>query len=488
MRLKAKFSNWFAGKAIVILNEASAAKINAHVGDRVLISSKSGDAVAVMDISNQLVDDSHVILSQEIIPELNISKGQFVDVEVAKNPKMSYIINKKLDGKSLSEREIFLIVNSIVKNELSEIEIAFFISAVYKSGMSLDEIGYFTKAIFNTGDKLSINGKYIVDKHCIGGLAGNRTTPIIVSICSSEGLIFPKNSSRAITSAAGTADVMETICKVDFNEKEIKQIVKKTGACLVWGGSLGFAPADDKIISVERMINIDPEPNLIASIISKKLAAGSKYILIDIPFGVHAKVSKKQGLALKRKFETLGRRFNLKLKCVLTPGNEPIGNGIGPALEIRDVISVLNGDGPQDLRDKSLFLSGEIFELAGKCKKGEGKIMARQALDSGRAFNQFSKIVEAQHGKIQKVPLGKFSRTIKSSKNGKIASINNKDINLIARISGCPKDKRAGIYLHVHVGYKVKKFQPLLTIYSQSLSKLNQAVEFYKEHETIKFG
>ena len=289
------------------------------------------------------------------------------------------------------------IISDIVTNSLSEAEIALFVSAMYKEGMNMKETIYLIKAILKSGKslKLKLKNKKIADKHSIGGIPGNRTTPLIVSICAASGLVIPKSSSRAITTAAGTADVVETIAKVEFSMKELEKIVKKVGACLIWGGSLEIVPADEKIISIEKMLNIDPEAQLLASIMSKKLALGAKYILIDIPYGKTAKVTKKKALDLKKKFEYLGKHFKKKLKVVLTKGGQPIGNGIGPVLEMKDILKILkhSEDRPLDLENKSVFLAGCLLEMTGKADKGKGIVLAKQILGSGKAFEKFKEII-----------------------------------------------------------------------------------------------
>ena len=359
---------------------------------------------------------------------------------------------------------------------------------MYEQGMTQKETIYLIKAILKTGNILSLNKKLIVDKHCIGGIPGNRTTPLVVSICAAAGLIFPKNSSRAITSAAGTADVIETIAKVDFTIEEIKKIVKKTGACMVWGGALGLVPADSKIIQIEKALKLDPEAQLLASIISKKLAVGSNYILIDIPYGKTAKVNKLKALRLKRKFESLGRYFHKRIKVILTNGSKPIGRGIGPNLEMTDVINILDQKktGPLDLQEKSIFLSGEILEMVGKAKKGEGQKMAREILVSGQAFKKFKQIIKAQQGKIVNLPKAKFKKEILARRNLRVLSMDNKKINELARIAGCPKDHAAGLYLNAKPGEKVEKGKPLITIYAESKSRLNQAIIYYKNQKPIR--
>jgi thymidine phosphorylase len=249
-----------------------------------------------------------------------------------------------------------------------------------------------------------------------------------------------------------------------------------------------MVPADAKIIKIEKMLEIDPEAQLLASIMSKKLAVSSKYILIDIPYGKTAKVDKKEALRLKRKFEYLGKYFKKKLKVVLTDGSQPIGNGIGPALELIDIIKILNPRqrGPKDLEKKSVFLAGEILEMTKKAKKGEGINMAREILYSGKAYEKFKEIIKAQRGDLKKIRTSRLKKDILSRKTGKISEIHNKKINALARIVGCPINKFSGLYLHCHRGEKIKKGEKILTIYSDSESKLNEALEFYKSQKPIK--
>ena len=385
-----------------------------------------------------------------------------------------------MKGKILSRYEINEIIRDVANNSLSEPEIALFISAMYEKGMNMKEVIYLIEAILKTGEILKLKGRYIVDKHSVGGVPGNCITPIIVPICAAAGLIVPKNSSRAITSPAGTADVIETVADVEFNIKELKKIIKKTGACMVWGGSLKIVPADNKIIKVEKTLNIDPEAQMLASIMSKKLAVGSKYIVIDIPYGKTAKVSRKKAENLKKKFDYLGKYFHKKLKCIITDGSQPIGNGIGPALELIDVIKILdpNQTGPKDLEAKALLFAGTLLEMTGKAKKGEGINLANKILRSGKAYEKFKEIIKAQNGNLKKIKLGNFIEDIHSKKKGKVVEIDNKLTSFLARLAGCPIDKYSGIYLHKHVGDYVKKRERIMTIYCESKHRLNEAASF----------
>lgn len=492
MELKIKILKWSAGIPVAMLNENTANLIGVKTKGRIFIktiSKKSQGISTIVDTAKKLVGEKEIAVSSELKDRLFLQAGQKVDVDLAPSPKSLLFIKKKMNNESLSQKEIDEIIQDIIDNSLSEAEIALFISSMYEKGMSMKETIFLINSILNSGQKLKLKGKFIVDKHSIGGIPGNRTTPLVVSICAAAGLIFPKSSSRAITTAAGTADVIETIARVEFSMKELKKIVEKVGACLIWGGSLEIVPADEKIISIEKMLNIDPESQLLASIMSKKLALGAKYILIDIPYGKTAKVNKEKALGLKKKFEYLGKHFNRKLKVVLTRGDEPIGNGIGPALEILDILKILNRckDRPLDLEKKSCFLAGEIFEMTGKVPKGNGEIFAKEILDSGKALKKFGEIIIAQKGKLNGIKLAKFRKDILTKQSGKIIEIDNKKINYLARVSGCPMDKSAGLYLYHHVGDKLKKGEKIITIYSESKSRLREAANFFAAQKPIKF-
>jgi putative thymidine phosphorylase len=491
MKLKIKFLKWSAGFPIAMLNEKTAEKFGVYSKDRIIIKSLLGKKKKIsttIDLVKDLIKENEIAVSCELKEILKLKNGQEVLIEFSNPPKSIFYIRNKLNGKTLIKEEIFEITRDIVNNSLSEVEIALFISAMYKEGMNMEETINLIKAILKYGNKLSPKGKYIVDKHCIGGIAGNKTTPIVVSICSSAGLIFPKTSSRAITSEAGTVDFMETITKVDFNLKELNKILNKTGAFIIWGGGLNMVPADSKILRIEKILRIDPESQLLVSIMAKKIAVGSKYILIDIPYGKNAKVSKKKAIKLKKKFEYIAEYFNKKIKVILTKGNCPIGNGIGPILEFKDIINILDPKkiGPKDLEEKSLILAGHLFEMTGKTKKGNGIKKAREILYSGKAFKKFKEIVEAQGGSLEYKEKNVFKKNIYSEKKGKIKEILNKKIINLARISGCPFYKFSGVYLYFKKGNFVKKGDKILTIYSESKNHLKNAIKFYNLEKPIK--
>lgn len=490
MRLKAKNLRWSAGRPIVVITARTAQKLSVNPNDRIVIKNGSKKVYGIVDFFSGIITDKELGLSEETQKILDIKSGSLIDVSKADLTEGGRIIRKKMSGKELSKKEISQIIEEITSGNLTEPEIAYFISAEKLVGMSSKEIVHLTEAMINNGQRLKFNKKIVSDKHCIGGIAGNRTTPIVVSICAAAGLIIPKNSSRAITSAAGTADVVETIANVELKLADVKRIVTKNNGCLVWNGVLGLSPSDDKIIRIERLLNLDVESQLLASIVSKKIATGSNHILTDIPYGGGKMKTKKEAVKLGKRFLELSKHFKIKLKPVYTLGNQPIGNGVGPVLEMLDVISVLQNqkDAPKDLRKKSLYLATELMKLSG-VKNPKQK--ARKILDSGLAYKKFEEIINSQNKKsdfpkrVASLKTAKYSKTIFAQKNGRIKEISNKNVNSVARILGTPEEKSAGIYLHKHLG-RVKKKEKLMTLYADNKKSLKEALDFMKEFPAME--
>ncbi|VVB79693.1 AMP phosphorylase [uncultured archaeon] len=490
VELKIKFLKWSAGLPVAMLNEETAKTNGIHAKDRIFLKTSSGFQYStIVDTVKDLVGKNEIAVSFELKEQLNLKLDQKVRISLAPPLKTTQYIKNKLLGKELSAKEIDEIIKDVVMNSMSEAEIGFFVAAMYKNGMTSEETVDLTRAIYENGNKLSFKERTIVDKHCIGGIPGNRTSPIVVSICTAAGLIMPKSSSRAITSAAGTADVIETVADVEFKKEEMKKIIQDTGGCIVWGGGFGMVTADAKIIQIEKVLNLDPQAQMLASVFSKKLAMGSHFILIDIPYGKTAKVpTLEKAKELKRKFELLGRKFNKKLIVVITDGSQPVGNGIGPALELKDVVNVLDPkkNGPGDLQTKAVFLAGQLLELTNKAKKGCGEKLALEILQSGKAFEKFKQIIKRQNGNLNRLEhTSKFKQDIISDKSGKVSEFDNKSLAFIARLAGCPSDKFTGIYLYRHLGDRIEKGQPLLTLYSESRTRLDDAIECYNSKKPI---
>jgi len=486
MKLKVKDMDIATGGPLVaIINTKDSELLDIHHGDRVSIKYRNKSTTVIVDIaeSGRAVRTGYIGLFEEVLNKLNVKNNCLVNIKLDKKPVSVQYIKKKLNGAKLNDFEINEIIRDIAEDKLSDIEITYFVSACHTNITTMKETISLTKAMVKFGDILKLRKYPIIDKHCVGGVPGNRTTLVIIPILAVAGLVVPKTSSRSITSPSGTADTMEVLTNVSFSLAKMKKIIGKTNTCLIWGGSINLAPADDRIIRVEHPLSLDTRSQLLASIIAKKASVSATHVLVDIPVGKRAKIeSKKQALKLKKQFEQIGNKVGMKIKVVITNGSEPIGNGLGPALEARDVLWLLRNEpkAPLDLRKKSIKMTGLILEIAGKCKKGEGKNMALGILNSGKAYNKFIEIIKAQGGKELKpeeIKLGKFYHNVKSEKNGKIKQIDNRIISRVARVAGAPKDKGAGVYLYKHVGDYVKKGEALFTIYSNNKQRLRFSKE-----------
>lgn len=488
MKLKVKDVNLSTGgSSIAIINEKDALKLGVHASDRISIRRlRTGQTViAVADISSEDISPGKIGLFEEPLRQLGIEDGVHVDVILTERPSSIQYISEKLQGAELSEKQIREIVADIVENHLSEVEMTYFVAGCYSTGLTMKETAALTRAIVETGTTLNLGKKIIMDKHCIGGVPNNRTTPIVVSILAALGYTMPKTSSRSITSPAGTADTMEVMTPVSLSLEKIKAVIAKTNACIVWGGgNMNMAAADDKLIRVRHPLSIDPEGMLLASIMAKKKAVGATHCLIDIPYGYMAKFSsKKAAMSLSNKFVQLGKLLGMKVRVVLTDGSQPIGNGIGPALEAHDIINILKGEGPNALREKCIFLASEMLSMVGE-KNARQKVL--EVLDSGKAHAKFREICIAQGGRKHfKIPHARHFFDISSSKDGEVMQINNKLISRIARIAGAPEDKAAGLYLRVHCGDKVKKGNVLFTIHAHNKLKMENAKRIAREYESI---
>lgn len=395
-------------------------------------------------------------------------------------------IKKKLLGKRLSYPEIFSLMDEVAHEKLGPILTTYFVAAGFKEGFSNQELYYLTRAMAETGSKLHFRG-IVADKHSTGGLAGTRTTMILVPIIASAGFKIPKNSSRAITTPAGTADTMEVLAPVTFTPAKIQQIVEKVGGCIVWGGHLGLAPADDVIIQVEAPLSFESFDKIIVSIMAKKIASGATHLVLDIPVGLTLKVKHfKDAEIIAAKFGFLAKKFNIKATFDINQVLEPAGHAVGPALEACDVLKVLEQrpDRPFILEAKALRLAGKLLDLCLADSKRRGKFengedMARRILASGKALSKMKEIIKAQGGNpnisLADIKLGYYKYEVPSSKKGIVTAFNNQDLTVIARILGCPSDKQAGIYIERRVDERVDKNDILCILYSSDKWRLSEA-------------
>lgn len=421
-----------------------------------------------------IVDDENIVasdelgLSEQAFSRLNIAQGDMVEIAPPEPVRSLEHLRKKIHGHTLGAQQIDEIISDIANHRYSEMEIAAFL--VSSAGfMTTAEMLALTRSMARVGNQLSWRSPLVVDKHCIGGIPGNRTSMIIVPIVAAHGLTFPKTSSRAITSPAGTADTMEVLARVDLSMHEMQKVVDECNGCLVWGGHVNLSPADDVLISVERPLAIDTREQMVASIMSKKIAAGSTHLLIDIPIGPSAKVHQHgDAMRLRKLFEYVGREIGIHVEITLTDGSQPIGRGIGPVLEARDVMAVLGCDidAPIDLREKSLQLAGLLLEADPALEGGSGYETARHILDSGQALEYMNHIIEAQGRQTESFCAGSLTYDVCAHKSGKVTGIDCFRLNRMARLAGAPLDKGAGIDLFKKVGDTVEIGEPIYRIHT----------------------
>lgn len=397
-------------------------------------------------------------------------------------------VRAKVYGRKLSEAALRDIVRDVTAGRYSQLHLAAFVSACAGERLDSDETVSLARAMVDAGERIDWSGQApVMDKHSVGGLPGNRTTMIIVPIVAACGLRMPKTSSRAITSPAGTADTMETLAPVDLDVAAIRRVVERTGGCIVWGGSIRLSPADDILIRVERPLDLDSQGQLVASILSKKSAAGATHVVIDLPVGPTAKVrSAAAAQQLAVQLERTASALGMQLRVVHTDGAEPVGRGIGPALEARDVLAVLRGEdrAPADLGRRALLLAGELLEFGGVAMRGAGAGLAAQVLADGRAWRKFQEICDAQGG-MREPPPAAYRQEVGAPRSGCVAGMDNRRLARIAKLAGAPQAACAGIDLHVRGGDFVERGQPLYTVHAASPGELAYAVQYARTQSEI---
>lgn len=408
------------------------------------------------------------------------SEGELVTLRHPKPLESLGHVRAKVYGRKLTPVALKAVISDVAAGRYSDLQLAAFVTACAGDRLDLDETVALTRAMVDAGERITWAPGFVMDKHCVGGLPGNRTTMVVVPIVAACGLRMPKTSSRAITSPAGTADTMETLAPVDLDVPAIRRVVERTGGCIVWGGAVRLSPADDILIRVERPLDLDSQGQLVASVLSKKAAAGSTHVLIDIPVGPTAKVRSAEAAAgLARQLHATGEALGLKVRVVQTDGGAPVGRGIGPALEARDVLAVLRNEAgaPQDLAQRSLFLAGSLLEFGGAAPAGAGLAVATAVLEDGRAWRKFQEICEAQGG-MRELPRAAWRQEIAAPRSGAVVAIDNRRLARIAKLAGAPRAPAAGIDLHVRNGEFVERGQPLFTLHAGSPGELAYALDY----------
>ncbi len=459
---------------------AAQARVRLVHGDRSIIAT-------LYHVSGDLLLHEEAGLSESAWRRLGLADGETVAVSHPRPLDSLSKVRGKVYGRPLDATALEEIVTDIVAGRYSDIHLSSFITACSARPLDHDETVALTRAMTDAGERLHWDTTPIVDKHCVGGLPGNRTTPIVVAIASACGLTMPKTSSRAITSPAGTADAMETMAPVDLDICAMRKVVELEGGCVIWGGAVRLSPADDTLIRVERALDLDSEGQLVASVLSKKIAAGATHLVLDLPVGPTAKVrGDAAASALAQSLVGVARTFGIEARVLVTDGRQPVGRGIGPALEAENVLAVLQGspEAPEDLRMRAVALAGMLLELAGMAEEGAGEATATQALEDGRAWAKFQRICEAQGG-MRTPPKAPHRRPVVAGRQGRVSAIDNRRLARVAKLAGAPDAKAAGVEIHVRVGDTVAVGEPLYTVHAETPGELTYSLGYVVANEDI---
>jgi len=495
MKLKVKKINFETGNTKdVVINIKDAQELGQKAGERLFVKnpkSKSIEdkywvSIIQIDYSGSMVNPGEIGIFLDILKEKkDLNHDMIISVKPADPPDSFKFIQKKIKGNKLKSEEINSIISDAVSGALSRIDLAAFITGVAINGMDNEEMTALALSETKSGE-IFYFGMDVYDKHSTGGVPGNKVSLIIVPIVAAAGLTIPKSSTRAITSPSGTADSMEVLAPVAFDSDELNDIVSKENSCIIWGGALDLAPADNILIEIERPLHMDPIGLMIPSILTKKLSMGVKKLILDIPVGEGTKFpTVDKGKQFAYLFKEIAGNVGIEADCALTLAHQPIGHAVGPALEAKEALTLLRdySAGPNSLIEKSTDLAGILLEMSGKAQKGMGQSLAKEILRSGKAYEKMKKIIEIQGGNPKITPaeiqIGPHVKEFFANKDGYIVEVNNSIINQIAKTAGCPSSKSSGVEIIKKQGAKIKKGDIVFRVYSHSESKLRKAEKIY---------
>ena len=489
MTLKAKVMDIDLGKFQVLLHVADAEALGVHPGDRVRLTANGASAMAVVDVTKTVVPKGTIGVFTDVRTHFGVEDAHELGVRPAEKPESVRFIKKKMRAEKLTKDQIDTVIRDVVDGSLTDVELSAWVTSLEIHDMDMEEIEHLTRAMVKYGETLEFGDQVVFDKHSIGGVPGNKISLLIVPIVAAAGLMIPKTSSRAVTGAAGTADVMEVFGPVSLSGPEIRRITQEVGGVLCWGGGVNLAPADDIIIRVEHPLSIDPRSQLLASVMSKKKAVGANKVVMDLPMGEGTKLpTLEDAKKIGRMFIELGERLDMQVECAVTYGGQPIGRAIGCSLEANEALAALRGaEAPKSLIEKSAAIAGIILEMGGIVGRGKGKAKAEDILKSGEALRKFEDIVRAQKGKVPKgeFAVGPHKADIATPEGGYVSGMKNKALIAIARAAGSPKEHGAGVVVHHKRGDRIGPGEPVMTIYAESQFALEQAVALARKTQPV---
>lgn len=408
------------------------------------------------------------------------------------------LIQKKKNGETLTKEEIDFMITDYVAGKIPDYQMSAMLMAIYFNGMENEELAAFTLAMRDSGDLVDLSPieGIKVDKHSTGGV-GDKTTLIVGPIVAACGVPVAKMSGRGLGFTGGTLDKLESISgfRIDLSAQEIFETVKKTGISVI-GQTGNLAPADKLLYALRDVTaTVDSIPLIAASVMSKKLAAGSDKIVLDVTTGSGAFMKNtRDAKKLAKHMVAIGNHAGKETVAILTGMEEPLGFAIGNNMEVKEAIEVLKGDGPEDVKEVSVALAGMMLSLGlENVSHSQGKRMAKKALSSGQAFEKFKEMVQTQGGDIRYVEHPEFFERdafegeVLAAEDGFLSGMDTEKIGVAAGLLGAGRetkdsviDMSAGIYLEKKIGDTVKKGEPIAICYAGTKEKLNRGMAMFE--------
>lgn len=485
---------------IALIHSKDAAKFSLSPGDLVHLT-WSYDEMGVslfLDITDTLVSPGKIGLFKDIYDNYFIEEASEVTLDLVNTSDVRNIVVKKFEGGKLSKDDIVRVINDIAIGKTSPVMTAYWVAAGVRPGFDMDEILWMTEAMAHSGEMLEFD-KPAFDKHSIGGVAGKGITPILVPILANlPGIVVPNTSSKAVTSASATADMLEGIMKMKFSKGELFDMIDKNNVFMVWGGGLDLAPADDKIIRVQKQLGLESFDKLVSSILAKKIAQGIDHVLFDVPIGKYCKVKNShEADELEELFQKIGGKFGINSIIHRRNVTGIDGHAVGPNLEIREFLKVFEGDkdAPKDIMKEVLRMSSTLIDqwkqyIYPNLSDADKSIIniadssldiATNILVSGKADKVLRTIISAQYGNpgihSTDIRLGHIQKDIHATRDGIVSYINTKGIFDVCRAIGNPHIREAGIYIHKFPGDSVEVGDTLATVYTTTDDRLRLGIE-----------
>ena len=408
------------------------------------------------------------------------------------------LIQKKKNGETLTKEEIDFMITDYVAGKIPDYQMSAMLMAIYFNGMENEELAAFTLAMRDSGDLVDLSPieGIKVDKHSTGGV-GDKTTLIVGPIVAACGVPVAKMSGRGLGFTGGTLDKLESISgfRIDLSAEEFFETVKKTGISVI-GQTGNLAPADKLLYALRDVTaTVDSIPLIAASVMSKKLAAGSDKIVLDVTTGSGAFMKNtRDAKKLAKHMVAIGNQAGKETVAILTGMEEPLGFAIGNNMEVKEAIEVLKGGGPEDVKEVSVAIAGMMLSLGlENVSHSQGKRMAKKALSSGQAFEKFKEMVQAQGGDIRYVEHPEFFERdafegeVLAAEDGFLSGMDTEKIGVAAGLLGAGRetkdsviDMSAGIYLKKKIGDTVKKGEPIAICYAGTKEKLNRGMAMFE--------